>query len=99
MESVILKATENGKIIGSVRGRQSQNTVFIGKLMVHPERQNRGLGTTLLRAIEQQFPNQRYELFTSTKSRSNIAFYEKSGYTIFKEKQINDDLRFVYLEK
>lgn len=99
-KGIILKATdENGSIIGSVRGYSDGITVYIGKLMVHPERQGQGIGTKLLLAIEKEYPNHRYELFTSTKSKRNIELYERLGYRIFDEKSIKDELRFVYLEK
>lgn len=73
--------------------------VYIGKLMVHPNMQKQGLGTKLLLAIEQEYPNQKYELFTSTKSISNIRLYEKLGYKIFKEETVSEELQFVYLQK
>ena len=37
--------------------------------MVHPEKQGQGIGTQLLVAIENEYPQQRYELFTSSKSK------------------------------
>lgn len=96
----ILKATdENGEIIGSVRAYEENGTVYIGKLMVHPKMQKRGIGSQLLSAIENLFPEHRYELFTSTRSVSNIRLYEKLGYTIFKEESVTEELQFVYLQK
>lgn len=99
-KGTFLKAVdEKGVIIGSVRAYQENNTVYIGKLMVHPNMQKKGLGTKLLLAIEAKYPNKRYELFTSTKSISNIKLYEKLGYKIFKKEAISQELQFVYLEK
>lgn len=99
-KGVVLKAVdENNTIIGSVRAYYENDTVYIGKLMVHPEKQGQGIGRQLLDAIENEYPQQRYELFTSSKSIKNIELYEKSGYKIFREKQITDELKFVYLEK
>ncbi|MCM1083407.1 MAG: GNAT family N-acetyltransferase [Clostridium sp.] len=99
-KGVVLKAVdENNTIIGSVRAYCDNDTVYIGKLMVHPEKQGQGIGTQLLSAIENECPKQRYELFTSSKSKKNIELYEKLGYKIFSEKQITDELKFVYLEK
>ena len=99
-KGIILKAVdENGIIIGSVRAYQDGGTVYIGKLMVHPEMQKKGIGTKLLLEIENEYPNQRYELFTSTKSISNIRLYERLGYKIFKEEAVSQELQCVYLQK
>lgn len=99
-KGMILKTLdEEGKIIGSVRGYLEDGTVYIGKLMVHPQHQGKGIGTKLLLSIEKEFPGYRYELFTSTKSKKNIELYEKLGYEVFSEKKITEELRFVYLEK
>lgn len=99
-KGIILKAIdESDMIIGSVRAYQEKENVYIGKLMVHPKMQRQGIGTRLLLAIEKEFPNQRYELFTSTKSIDNIRLYEQLGYKIFKKESISEELQFVYLEK
>lgn len=99
-KGVVLKAVDkNNTIIGSVRAYYDNDTVYIGKLMVHPEKQGQGIGTQLLAAIENEYPQKRYELFTSSRSKKNIELYEKSGYKIFREKQNTDELKFVYLEK
>ena len=97
---VVLKMLdENNRIIGSVRAKESNGTVFIGKLMVHPDFRGNRYGTMLLKEVEEYFPKKRYELFTSTRSVSNIRLYEKLGYKIFDEKPIDDELTFVYMEK
>ena len=99
-KGIILKAVDdNGNIIGSVRAYCENGSAFIGKLMVHPQSQGRGIGTMLLRAIEAELSDHRYELFTSTKSISNIRLYERLGYRIFRQETITDELQFVYLEK
>lgn len=97
---IFLKTLDDDKnIIGSVRAFCENETVYIGKLMVHPSKQGQGIGTQLLLEMEKQYPNQRYELFTSTRSQKNIALYEKLGYKIFEEKQVTEELSFVYMEK
>ena len=99
-KGAILKAVgDGGVIIGSVRAFCDSGTVYIGKLMVHPSKQGQGIGTQLLLEMEKQYPNQRYELFTSTRSDKNIALYKKLGYKIFDEEQVTEELRFVYMEK
>lgn len=99
-KGIVLKAIdEKNIIVGSVRVYSEKGTVYIGKLMVHPQQQKRGIGTKLLLEIEKEYPNQRYELFTSTKSIGNIRLYERLGYKIFKEVSMTEELQFVYLEK
>ena len=96
---IILKMTDNNTIIGSVRAKESGGTVYIGKLMVHPDCRHKGYGTMLLSEIEKCFPDKRYELFTSTRSLDNIRLYQKMGYMTFARKAVNDELEFVYMEK
>lgn len=99
-KGIILKEVDDkGVIIGSVRAYQKGRTVYIGKLIVHPKMQKKGIGTKLLLEIENEYPKQRYELFTSTKSIDNIRLYERLGYKIFKEELVSQELQFVYLQK
>ena len=96
---IVLKAMQDDKIIGSVRAYAKGNTAYIGKLMVHPDYQGKGLGKHLLAAIEREFPHKRYELFTSCKSDRNLHIYEAAGYTRFREETDDAGIAFVYLEK
>ena len=97
---LFLKATdETGKIIGSVRAYIEDNTAYIGKLIVLPEKQGQGIGTKLVLAIEQECSAIRYEIFTSDKSLRTIRLYEYLGYARFKEQKISDKLTLVFLEK
>ena len=97
---IILKmVTENNIIIGSVRAKENNGTVYIGKLMVHPDYRGHGYGTKLLKEIERTFPRKRYELFTSTRSMDNIQLYNKIGYKAFNQKTVNNELILVYMEK
>ncbi|MBN2499529.1 MAG: GNAT family N-acetyltransferase [Anaerolineales bacterium] len=99
-EQVFLKVEHENEIVGSVRGYVQDGTCYIGKLIVHPQAQNQGLGTRLLKAIEGHFSEaQRYELFTGWKSVKNLYLYEKLGYERFKEVKVSDKLTLVYLQK
>jgi phosphoribosylanthranilate isomerase len=100
-QRLFLKAILEGCIVGSVRAHlDGMRTCHIGRLIVKPEFQNRGIGTQLMKAIETQFAGaQRYELFTSERSARNIYLYQKLGYRIFRREQLNDRLNLVYLEK
>ena len=90
---------EDGTIIGSVRAKEADGTVYIGKLMVHPDHRRKGYGRRLLTEIERNFPGKRYELFTSTRSKDNIRLYQDNGYREFDQRIVKDDLIFVYMEK
>ena len=97
---IVLKMTgEDGRIIGSVRAHEKDGTVYIGKLMVDPDHQRKGYGRRLLLEVEKYFPDKRYELFTSTRSKSNIRLYESCGYNQFDQKAVDEELVFVYMEK
>lgn len=97
---IILKLVDDGNtIVGSVRAKEEYGTVYIGKLMIHPNYRCNGYGSSLLHEIEACFPEKRYELFTSTRSKDNIRLYQKMGYKEFKQETISNELVFVYMEK
>jgi ribosomal protein S18 acetylase RimI-like enzyme len=99
-ESIILKAVLGDFIVGSVRGFQVDETVFIKRLIVNPNYQNQGIGTKLMKSIEDSFKNhKRYELFTGHKSNRNLHLYQKIGYKEFKRIPIHENLTMIYLEK
>lgn len=76
-----LKAIEGGRIIGSVNGFMTGEQCHIGRLMVHPELQGRGIGSRLMQAMEAWFAHARiWELFTGELSLENIRLYERLGY-------------------
>lgn len=99
-EQVVLKAVGCNKIIGSIRAYQKNGTCYIGKLIVAPDRQNQGIGTRLIQAVETVFPDcTRFELFTGFRSDKNLYLYQKLGFKIFKTEKVSDRLSMVYLEK
>ncbi len=97
---IVLKTTVDGKIRGSVRAFIKEGTCYVGRLIVHPNFQNKGLGTELMKKIEEVFKGaQRFELFTGHRSEKNLYLYQKLGYKFFKTVKANDRLNIVYLEK
>ncbi len=98
--NVILKAEDQSKIIGSLRAYEKNGICYIGRVIVHPDYQNKGIGTKLMIEIERRFPNvSKYELFTGYKDEKNIYFYGKLGYKIFKEENLGYKIKLVFLEK
>jgi GNAT superfamily N-acetyltransferase len=100
-DHIFLKAVENGRIIGSVRANVvDPETIYIGRLIVHPDYQNQGIGTKLMGKIEACFDDfRRFELMTGHKSKKNIYIYRKWGYKIFKKEKFSDNLYLIYMKK
>jgi len=73
-----------GRLVGSVRGRLTGITWEVGRLMVAPDLQGRGLGRQLLAHVEAVAPPaaEVYELFTGARSERNLKLYKKAGYRI-----------------
>lgn len=96
---IFLKVTADRKIIGSVRVLQKDDTCYVGRLMIHPDFQNRGIATKLLMEIEQLFLCSRFELFTGEKSTKTIRLYEKLEYKKSKVEKPEANVTLVFLEK
>jgi ribosomal protein S18 acetylase RimI-like enzyme len=99
-DHTILVARLEEEVVGSVRARLEGGTCYVGRLVVHPRLQRRGLGTRLMREIEASSPEaERYELFTGHLSEGNLRLYRRLGYRELREEEISPALRLVYLEK
>ena len=97
---LVLKAVLEGRIVGSVRGRIEGGTCHVGRLIVHPDLQNRGIGTRLLRELEKRaIGAARFELFTGHLSAKNIYLYKKVGYRLTRRERVSQGLELVYMEK
>jgi ribosomal protein S18 acetylase RimI-like enzyme len=78
------KSVLNNRIIGAVKVRLLKNNqLWIGRLVVHPVHQGKGIGRNLMLFIETKYAGAAgFELFTAQKSVRNIKFYEGLGYRI-----------------
>jgi GNAT superfamily N-acetyltransferase len=96
----ILKAVEGRRIVGSVRGTLYRGTCEIGRLVVRPDAQGRGIGIALTREIERRFPRaERFEAFTGHRSGASQRIFSRLGYVPFRVEPVSDSLQLVYLEK
>ncbi len=95
-----MKAVLDDKIIGTVRAYEKNGVCHIGRLAVHPDFQNQGIGVTLMKEIEKYFRPKNFELFAGTKSRKNIYLYQKLGYKICETcKYECGDIEIFYMRK
>jgi uncharacterized protein len=105
-ESVVLVAEHDGAVAGAVRGRIADGTCHVGRLIVEPSLQHRGIGTKLMAALEAAIdeastvaPVGRFELFTGERSAGNLRLYERLGYRRFRTAVLTHSVTLVYLEK
>lgn len=95
-----LKVVREDKIIAAVKACEGNGTCYIGRLIVDKAFQNQGIGTMLLKKVEEGFDHlKRYVLYTDKKNERSIRFYNKLGYEIFREQILNPKTTLVYLEK
>jgi tRNA (guanine37-N1)-methyltransferase len=84
----VLVVRASGRLVGAVRARlhlgPDGDTWDIGRLMVAPDLQGRGLGRQLLERIEERAPDSAagFELFTGSGSLRNQRMYKKAGYRL-----------------
>jgi tRNA (guanine37-N1)-methyltransferase len=84
----VLVARSAGRLVGAVRARlherQGGAVWDIGRLMVAPDLQGRGLGRQLLERIEMLAPERAtsFELFTGAGSLRNQKMYKRAGYRL-----------------
>ncbi|GAB3266764.1 tRNA (guanosine(37)-N1)-methyltransferase TrmD [Nocardioides dilutus] len=80
-----------GRLVGAVRGRlavHGEATAWdIGRVMVAPDLQGRGLGRALLEHIQAVAPSEAssYVLFTGVRSAANQRMYKKAGFRLRKD--------------
>jgi GNAT superfamily N-acetyltransferase len=97
---VLLVVRLKDEVIASVRGRRHGDVFHIGRLVVHPRFQRRGLGTRLLAAVEERAGDAaRLELFTGDRSTEFLAMYAAAGYREHRTEQVAPHLRMIHLSK
>ena len=99
-DHTFLIAEVDGRIVGSVRGAVRDGTCHVGRLVVHPDLQNQGIGTRLMKAVEKEFSAaERFALFTGHRSEKSLYLYQKLGYRMLKSETVSRDLKLIYMEK
>lgn len=91
---------DDARLVGAMRLRVDGNRAFLGRLVVAPDLQGRGLGTLLLSEVDRFLPRnvEAVELFTGDRSVQNIHLYERMGYTEYRREDAGD-FALVFLER
>jgi GNAT superfamily N-acetyltransferase len=98
--ATVLKAMDDERLIGSIRGIVTGSTCLIRVLMVAPKAQGRGIGALLLQAIEAAHPDvDRFELTTNMIMVGNVRFYLRHGYDIVEQVQYAPTIRLAFMRK
>jgi ribosomal protein S18 acetylase RimI-like enzyme len=104
-ERHVLVARLGDEVVGSVRGWVDSDGVGrIGRLCVHPRMQRHGLGSRLVRGMEQALasgdsPVHAYRLFTGHRSLGNLRLYQRLGYRQTEVEEVTGSLSFIGMEK
>ena len=94
-------AHEDGQVVGFVVFYASQDHVHLENVAVTPGFQGRGIGTRLIRFVEQQAQQDGYtriELYTNAKMSENLGFYPRLGYQQF-DRRVEDGFDRLYFSK
>jgi ribosomal protein S18 acetylase RimI-like enzyme len=99
--SVMLKASVGTRLAGAVRGRFNDRTCLIGRLVVAPDLQGRGIGGALMRALEAEAAGRADAcvLFTGHLSEANLRLYRRLGYAETHRERVADHLMLVHMRK
>lgn len=100
-DEIVLVARAGTRIVGAVRGRVSGAVCEVGRLVVAPDMQGRGIGRALLLAVEEEAPEsvRTFTLHTGDRSASNLGLYLKVGYEQSRVERVSDTLALIHLEK
>ena len=92
---------ENGEglIVGSVNGKVTDGSLYIGRLMVLPEYQQRGIGKRLFREIQSRLPHVRAWLCTCQQIRPPYDFYLREGFKHYQSEIVGPGLTWAFMEK
>ena len=96
----VLTARDGARIIGSVRGIVAGTVCTIRGLSIEPAHQGRGIGSSLLEAIEIAHPQvTHFELVTNSSMESNVRFYERHGYQVTGLTRYSDSITLAQMRK
>ena len=81
------------------RGVRASPCVVGRRLAIAPDVQGRGIGSKLLRAVEERSKAAESELFTGSLSEANLRLYRREGYVETERVLEDDGIEQVFLRK
>ena len=83
---LVLAAYEDEELLGVIRVvGDGYTVVFIQDILVFPSKQRQGVGTALLRAVLEKYPDVRQIELTTDNTPKTLAFYKSLGFSEFSE--------------
>jgi N-acetylglutamate synthase-like GNAT family acetyltransferase len=78
--AVFLVCEIDGRIVGVARGNYDGSRAIIHQLSVHPAYQRRGIGTALVKEIENRFQRMGAPTVSATVTEESLPFWQKVGF-------------------
>ena len=98
-QSSCLAALAGSRLVGAVRTRERGGVLHVGRLVVAPDLQGRGIGTRLLLAAERSTTLPRAALLTGARSTADLRLYRRHGYVETAREPLRPGLELVHLVK
>ncbi|GAA2408312.1 GNAT family N-acetyltransferase [Actinomadura vinacea] len=100
-DAVVLKAMAGRRLVGAVRARFSDHTCLVGRLVVAPDMQGRGIGERLMRALEDEVADRADAcvLFTGHLGEDDLRLYRRLGYKETHRERVAAHLTLVHMRK
>ncbi|MGI5202665.1 GNAT family N-acetyltransferase [Spirillospora sp. CA-108201] len=100
-DAVAMKAVLGGRLVGAVRAQFSDRTCLVGRLVVVPDLQRRGIGRRLLTELEGEIAGRAAAcvLFTGHLSEANLRLYRRLGYSETHRERVAAHLTLVHMRK
>jgi ribosomal protein S18 acetylase RimI-like enzyme len=89
-------ARAGSRLVGAVRAQERDGVLHVGRLVVAPDLQGRGIGTRLL-AAERTTRLAQATLFTGARSTADLRLYRRHGYVDAHRETVRPGLELVHL--